>query len=77
MESSTISSKGQTTLPKPIRKALGLKAGDEVRYLVFDDEVRITPVRPIGRLFGALKREGPVVSIEEMDAAAAAEACKQ
>ena len=63
-------------MPKPIRKALGVKAGDEVRYLVFDDEVRITPVRPIDRLFGALKREGPVVSIEEMDEAVAAEGCK-
>lgn len=77
MESSIISSKGQTTLPKSIRKALGVKAGDEVRYLVSDDEVRITPVRPIRRLFGALKREGPVVSVEEMDEAAAAGACEQ
>ena len=75
MHTSVISVKGQITLPKPIRKALGVKAGDEVRFLVVEDEVRIMPVRPIQRLFGALKREGPVVSLEEMDEATASGAC--
>ena len=73
MHSSVISGRGQTTLPKPIRKALGIKAGDEIRYLVFDDGVRIVPVRPIHRLFGALKREGPAAVSGDLDAAAAGE----
>ena len=77
MLSSTISSKGQTTLPKPIRQMLGIKAGDKVNYLVFDGEVRIVPVRPIGRLFGVLKCEGPAVSLEEMEQAIAEGACEQ
>ena len=38
-----------------MREALGVKPGDRVRYLVQGDEVRITPVRPLARLFGALK----------------------
>ncbi len=77
MLSSTISSKGQTTLPKPIRQILGIVAGGKVNYLVFDGEVRILPVRPIGRLFGVLKREGPVVSLEEMEQAIAGGACEE
>ncbi len=32
MTNSTITSKGQTTIPKAIRDALGLKAGDQVRF---------------------------------------------
>lgn len=55
MHESAVSSKGQTTLPKPVREALGVRAGDRVRYTILDGEVRILPVRPICRLFGALK----------------------
>ncbi len=77
MPSSTISSKGQTTLPKSIRKVLGLKGGDKINYFVYEGEVRIVPVRPIDRLFGVLKREGPVVSLEEMEQAIAGGACEE
>ncbi len=77
MPSSTISSKGQTTLPKPIRKVLGLKGGDKINYFVYEGEVRIVPVRPIDRLFGVLKREAPVVSLEEMEQAIAGGACEE
>ena len=56
MISATITSKGQTTLPKVVRLALGVGAGDRVCYVVYDNEVRLLPVRPVGRLFGALKR---------------------
>ena len=66
MLESSISKKGQTTLPKPVREALGVRAGDRVRYVVFEGEVRILPVRPINRLFGALKYDGPPVAVEQM-----------
>ena len=58
MLSSTISSKGQTTLPKPIRQILGIVAGGKVNYLVFDGEVRILPVRPIGQAFRGAEARG-------------------
>ena len=77
MFSSTVSGRGQTTLPKPIRQMLGVKAGDKVHYFVSDGEVRIVPVRPIERLFGVLKREGPAVSLEEMEQAIAGGACEE
>ena len=77
MFSSTVSGKGQTTLPKPIRQMLGIEAGGKVNYLVFDGEVRIVPVRPIGRLFGVLKCEGPAVSLEEMVQAIVEGACEE
>ena len=71
MLESTVTKKGQTTLPKAVRDTLGVQAGDRVRYVVLDDEVRILPVRPIGRLFGVLKHDGPPVTVEEMKRAVA------
>lgn len=71
MVESTITSKGQTTLPKPVREALGVRPGDRVRYIILDDEVRIIPMRPLARLFGALKYEGPPKTLEEMERAVA------
>ena len=71
MVKSTITSKGQTTLPKPVREALGVRPGDRVRYIILGDEVRIIPMRPIARLFGMLKYEGPPKTLEEMERAIA------
>ena len=71
MFESAVTKKGQTTLPKPVRDTLGVKAGDRVRYIVLDGEVRILPVRPIGRLFGVLKHDGPPLTVEEMKRAVA------
>ena len=71
MLESTVSKKGQTTLPKPVRDTLGVQSGDRVRYVVLDGEVRILPVRPIRRLFGVLKHDGSPVTVEEMKRAVA------
>jgi AbrB family looped-hinge helix DNA binding protein len=73
MQESTITSKGQTTLPKEVRKALGLQPGDRVRYVILNGEVRILKVRSIAELAGMLARPGrPALSLEGMDAAIAA-----
>ena len=77
MIESSITSKGQTTLPKVIREALGIETGDRIRYVIYDDEVRILPVRPIGRLFGVLEYDGPAVTEEDMDQAVADGACAE
>ena len=71
MIESSITKKGQTTLPKPVRETLGVKAGDRVRYVISEGEVRILPVRPISRLFGLVRHDGPTVSVEEMEQAVA------
>ena len=71
MVESTITSKGQTTLPKPVREALGVRPGDRVRYIILDDEVRIIRMRPLARLFGMLKYEGPPKTLADMERAIA------
>lgn len=75
MITSTISSDGQTTLPKAVRQALGVRAGDKVCHFVCDDEVHVKSMRPIGHLFGALKHEGPPMRLEDMERTIAEGAC--
>jgi AbrB family looped-hinge helix DNA binding protein len=77
MQQSKLNGKGQTTLPKEVRAALGLAAGDRVRYLIRDGEVRLLKVRPVAELAGCLAQPGRKrVSIDEMDAAIAAGAAE-
>ena len=69
MIESVVNFRGRTTLPKAVREALSVEAGDRVRYIVHGDEVRIRKVKPIGRLFGALEYNGPPLSLEDMERA--------
>ena len=72
MRESTVTTKGQTTLPKDVRKALGLQPGDKLRYILLDGEVRLLRARPVLGLAGALK--GPsqkTETLEEMEEAIA------
>ena len=71
MFESSITTKGQTTLPKAVRDSLAVKAGDKVRYVIVDQGVLIMPVRPTSRLFRSMGYDGPVVSLEDMDRAIA------
>ena len=44
--SSTISSKGQITIPQEVRNRLGLSSGDRVEFLVEGDRTVLRPMRP-------------------------------
>ncbi len=48
MITSKITSKAQTTIPQPVRAALGLKAGDEVVYEIEGERVVLTRAQPSG-----------------------------
>jgi AbrB family looped-hinge helix DNA binding protein len=69
---STLTIKGQLTIPKPIRDQLGLSPGDRVKFFVHPDgTVFLLPKAPVSRLRGMVK--GPRrVSLDEMDEAIAA-----
>jgi AbrB family looped-hinge helix DNA binding protein len=73
MQESTVTVRGQTTLPRDVRAALQLGPGDKVRYFILDGgEVRLVRSRPVTQLEGVLKdRAGRKVSLEEMEAAIA------
>lgn len=50
---STLSSKGQITIPKEIRERLGAQAGDTIVYEVVNDTVILKRVEPFDAAFHA------------------------
>jgi antitoxin PrlF len=72
MRESTVTIKGQTTLPRDVRSALGLMSGDRVRYVILDGEVRIVKACSVKDLKGLLVRpDRAPVSLDAMDEAVA------
>lgn len=73
MPTSTLTSRGQTTIPKAIREALQLQPGDRVEFIQEDDRVVLRrAASDLTELDGLLDRSGEdAVSLEEMDAAIA------
>jgi AbrB family looped-hinge helix DNA binding protein len=68
----TVSSRGQTVIPKPVREHLGLHPGDEVEFVMRDDgEVLLKPAtEDVRKLKGILHRPGrKPVSLRAMNAA--------
>lgn len=60
MPLSTISSKGQITLPAALRRRLGIKAHDKVTVELANDEIVIKPVPDIFQLEGFLGKPLPL-----------------
>lgn len=71
MPTSSLTSKGQTTIPKEIRDYLHLRPGDRIEFLKEPDgRIVLLPVTlDIRDLFGALPRPKRAVSLKEMDRA--------
>jgi AbrB family looped-hinge helix DNA binding protein len=70
MAASTITSKGQITIPKAVRDALKLNAGDKIEFVVTDKrEALIRPIsKKVDDVFGILHRpDQKKVSVEEMN----------
>ena len=75
----TITSKGQVTVPKPIRDRLHLKTGDRIDFILEEDGgLRITPVTAsVTQLKGMVPKPVSPVSLEEMDEAIAGKAARE
>ena len=69
---SSVSSKGQVTIPVEIRRILGVTAQDKVAFVVDDDTVRLVRLQGsvVARTAGALKSNQAARSAEELRAAA-------
>ena len=63
LHQSKVFANGSTTLPKPVRDALGVKAGDSVRYVIAEDGVLVSKMQS-----GKAQADAPALS-EALDAA--------
>ena len=68
---STITAKGQTTIPVEVRRALGLKPGDRIDYVIRDGRVELTPrnlrAADLAGLLGA-PPSGESLSLDDINA---------
>ncbi len=73
MPTATLTSKGQTTVPKEVRDHLGLKPGDRPRFGIQEDGrvVIEAATLSIRRLRGIFPKPDRAVTLEEMDEAIA------
>ncbi|MGK2900048.1 MAG: AbrB/MazE/SpoVT family DNA-binding domain-containing protein [Burkholderiaceae bacterium] len=68
MESTTMTSKGQVTIPKAVRQQLGLRQGMRVAFVVEGDHAVLRPAVPYRAApksgFGMVKVTAPAVPAE-------------
>lgn len=74
MTAATITSKGQVTIPRDVRAALNLSAGDRLDFVRMEDgNYAIVPAsRSVRALRGVLAPPAQAVTLDDMDAAIAA-----
>lgn len=69
---STVTTKGQVTIPKPIRDALGIGPNDRVAFIREGERVLLQPLRTLKAFRGAVKAKGSGSFTEERSRAKAA-----
>ena len=55
METVTVSSKYRVVIPSRVRRRLGLKPGQKVQVILYDNRIEMIPVKPARELRGFLK----------------------
>jgi AbrB family looped-hinge helix DNA binding protein len=55
MEAVIVSPKYQVVIPRAIRERLGLRPGQAMQVILYDNRIELIPVRPIRELRGFLR----------------------
>ena len=82
MSISTTTTKGQITLPRDVRQALGLDAGDKVDFVEVEGGFKLVPLRKDvralkGRFAGRVEQPVTTDEMEEAIVQAAAETARE
>lgn len=68
MQTTTMTSKGQVTVPKEVRQRLGLRQGTRIAFVVEGDHAVLRPATPDRSRpksgFGMVKVSGPAVPVD-------------
>jgi len=69
MPHSKITSKGQITIPKNVRKKFNLKTGDKVDFVIENDILKLVPAsKTVSEVFGMLERKNMnAISVDEIN----------
>ena len=64
---STVTSKGQVTIPVEVRRRLGISVHDKIAFVIEDDQVRVMPAGKsvAARTAGMLRGEQPALSPQQ------------
>jgi AbrB family looped-hinge helix DNA binding protein len=65
MDLVTVSPKYQIVIPQKVREMLGVKTGQKMVVLAYDDRIILIPARPIHEARGSLKGMDTTVDREE------------
>jgi antitoxin PrlF len=70
MYNATVTSKGQTTIPKEVREGLGLQPQDKLNFTLLPDGTVIMRAkkRALADLQGIAGYQGPAIPVEDMKA---------
>jgi antitoxin PrlF len=73
MPTATVTSKGQITIPKEVRDALGIESGDRVEFVAEEEGVYkvVAATKDVRHLKGLVPKPAKPVSVEEMNRAVA------
>jgi AbrB family looped-hinge helix DNA binding protein len=63
MEVVTVSPKYQVVIPLGVRQSLGIKPGNKVQVILYENRIELIPLQPIKKMRGFLK--GIDTTIEE------------
>lgn len=78
MTTATMTSKGQITIPAPVRAALGIEAGSRVEFIQVGEGrfELVAATRSVTALKGLVRRPATPVTVEAMNAAIAEQGAK-
>jgi AbrB family looped-hinge helix DNA binding protein len=73
MPTATVTTKGQITIPKEVRDAMGIEAGDRVEFVAEEKGVYrvVAATKDVRHLKGLVPKPAKPVSVEEMNRAVA------
>ena len=71
MTTAVVTSKGQITIPKPVRDGLGVESGDRVEFVELERGVYtvVAATRDVRTLKGMIPKPAKPVSVEDMNRA--------
>ena len=55
METVTVSPKFQVVIPRRVRESMGLRAGQKIQVILYQNTIQLIPVKPVKKMRGFLK----------------------